>query len=412
MTDTATDSTGRKPAGALFVVATPIGNLQDLSPRARRLSARRRPAARRGHAAHAHAARTPAASRVPPVRSSRCTSTTSASASPALVERLQAGATRRAGERRGHAADQRSRVAAGAPRGARGRRGRRACPGPARRSRRCRSPACRPSVSCSRDSCPPKPTARRAGARGAGARSAHARVLRGAASARGRRLQDLAHGVRRRSAQRPWRAKSPSVSRHVYRGTLAALAQQCATDANMTRGEIVLVVAGAPRAGGRAMRTRWRGAHADERCCRNCRCRRPRVSPRSSPAAAARNSTSARSRWRRRSHGEWRAGSVYCARESARQPLRLRRGGKSGLHRARCQVTPGGREPTESATESKPPMSRHCKRVWQVRVKGCGKSAPRRWQHSAARQTPPGARPNREARGPSGPFLLPAGASG
>ena len=34
---------------------------------------------------------------------------------------------------------------------------------------------------------------------------------------------------------------------HVYRGTLATLASQCATDANMARGEIVLVVAGAPR---------------------------------------------------------------------------------------------------------------------------------------------------------------------
>src|SRR5271170_6656629 len=53
-------------------------------------------------------------------------------------------------------------------------------------------------------------------------------------------------------------------------------------------------------------------------------------------------------------------------------------GGKSGLHRARCQVTPGRREPTESATEryrlsgvQAPP----------VRVKWCGKSAPRGWKH-------------------------------
>ena len=53
-------------------------------------------------------------------------------------------------------------------------------------------------------------------------------------------------------------------------------------------------------------------------------------------------------------------------------------GGKSGLHRAGCQVTPGGREPTTSATESKPPMARAQVRD-QVRVKGCGKSAPRGW---------------------------------
>lgn len=33
------------------------------------------------------------------------------------------------------------------------------------------------------------------------------------------------------------------------------------------------------------------------------------------------------------------------------------RGGKSGLHRAERQVTPGGRKPTESAAESEPPKS-------------------------------------------------------
>jgi len=33
-------------------------------------------------------------------------------------------------------------------------------------------------------------------------------------------------------------------------------------------------------------------------------------------------------------------------------------GGKSGLHRAGCQVTPGRREPTESAAENIPPALR------------------------------------------------------
>ena len=35
--------------------------------------------------------------------------------------------------------------------------------------------------------------------------------------------------------------------------------------------------------------------------------------------------------------------------------IRGRGGGKSGLHRAECQVTPGRREPTESAAENIPP---------------------------------------------------------
>src|SRR3546814_16056324 len=66
--------------------------------------------------------------------------------------------------------------------------------------------------------------------------------------------------------------------------------------------------------------------------------------------------------------------------ESARQsrhPKGCR--GKSRLHRARCQVTPGRREPTESATESKPPNG-PSGRV--ARVKWCGKSAPRAWQQA------------------------------
>ncbi len=46
-------------------------------------------------------------------------------------------------------------------------------------------------------------------------------------------------------------------------------------------------------------------------------------------------------------------------RESAGQslPRSCRGGGKSGLRRAGCQVTPGGRESTESAAENIPPKS-------------------------------------------------------
>ena len=49
---------------------------------------------------------------------------------------------------------------------------------------------------------------------------------------------------------------------------------------------------------------------------------------------------------------------VYSHPELARQSrdtIYIVSGGKSGLHRAGCQVTPGGREPTESAAENIPP---------------------------------------------------------
>lgn len=55
-------------------------------------------------------------------------------------------------------------------------------------------------------------------------------------------------------------------------------------------------------------------------------------------------------------------GAVAALQSSAESAGQSRRAqahrGKSGLHRAECQVTPGRREPTASATESKPPMAR------------------------------------------------------
>src|SRR5690606_14116013 len=67
--------------------------------------------------------------------------------------------------------------------------------------------------------------------------------------------------------------------------------------------------------------------------------------------------------------------------ESIGQSLPSQEGrGKSGLHRAECQVTPGRREPTASATENN-----RLSASAPVRVKRCGKSAPHGWQQSVAR---------------------------
>ena len=70
----------------------------------------------------------------------------------------------------------------------------------------------------------------------------------------------------------------------------------------------------------------------------------------------------------------------------------FRRGGKSELHRAGCWLTARRGNPTESATENTPPRLR-------------GKGEPARQELTApvatpgARQTPPGARPNRRTMG-------------
>ena len=50
---------------------------------------------------------------------------------------------------------------------------------------------------------------------------------------------------------------------------------------------------------------------------------------------------------------------MYTARRVSQDNRCLQRkcagGGKSGLHRAECQLTAGGREPTTSAAERRPP---------------------------------------------------------
>ena len=86
----------------------------------------------------------------------------------------------------------------------------------------------------------------------------------------------------------------------VYRGTLASLTAESRSDANFTRGEITLVVAGAPPAAAADTRgAAGRDAHgAARRAARPAR--RPR-SPRVSPGRGATTRTHARSSWRAKS---------------------------------------------------------------------------------------------------------------
>src|SRR5262245_50902598 len=54
-------------------------------------------------------------------------------------------------------------------------------------------------------------------------------------------------------------------------------------------------------------------------------------------------------------------------------------GGKSELRRAVRRLTAGRGDPKESGTEKIPPTAG--RKACRARVKRCGKSAPRRWQH-------------------------------
>ena len=243
VTDTATDSTGRKPAGALFVVATPIGNLQDLSARA------------------AACLRDADLLLAEDTRHTRmlldgCGIARPASAIeslhehnerervPGLVARLQAGARIALVTDAGTPllSDPGSLLVAAAARA-----GVEvvALPGP------CAAIAALSIAGLATDRfvfegfLPAKPTARRH-ALAALAHEARTLVFYEGPHRLEATLHDLvaAFGAEREAAVAREITKR---FEHVYRGTLAALASQCATDANMTRGEIVLVVAGAPR---------------------------------------------------------------------------------------------------------------------------------------------------------------------
>ena len=195
----------------------------------------------------------------------------------------------------------------------------------------------------------------------------------------------------------------------VYRGTLRELAELAASDREFRA---------------RRDHARGRGAAAstpsggDTRAAGACA-----AAAAAGIAAGARGGDRrpARRRHAQRGLRSWRCGCSADRRRLSRKPIESRRkpvwcrGGESAgqslrficdaawrkvrARRAGCQVTPGGREPTESATESKPPKR---SATALVRVKRCGKSAPRRWQHATAWQTPPGARPNREVAVPQG----------
>ena len=242
MTDTATDSTGRKPAGALFVVATPIGNLQDLSPRAatclRDADLLLAEDTRHTRTLLEACGIARAASSIESLHEHN-----ERERVPALVSRLQAGARIALVTDAGTPllSDPGSLLVAAAARA-----GVEvvSLPGP------CAAIAALSIAGLATDRfvfegfLPAKATARRA-ALGILAQETRTLVFYEAPHRLEAALQDLAtvFGAEREAAVAREITKR---FEHVYRGTLSTLARQCASDPHMTRGEIVLVVAGAP----------------------------------------------------------------------------------------------------------------------------------------------------------------------
>ena len=243
MTDTATDSTGPKPAGTLFVVATPIGNLQDLSPRAA-ACLRDADLLLAEDTRHTRTLLEACGIARPASSIESLHEHNERERVPALVSRLQAGARIALVTDAGTPlmSDPGSLLVAAAARA-----GVEvvSLPGP------CAVIAALSIAGLATDRfvfegfLPAKATARRA-ALGTLAHETRTLVFYEAPHRLEAALQDLAtvFGAEREAAVAREITKR---FEHVYRGTLAALARQCATDANMTRGEIVLVVAGAPR---------------------------------------------------------------------------------------------------------------------------------------------------------------------
>jgi len=244
VTDTATDSTGRKPAGALFVVATPIGNLQDLSPRAA-ACLRDADLLLAEDTRHTRTLLEACGIARPASSIESLHEHNERERVPALVARLQAGARIALVTDAGTPlmSDPGSLLVAAAARA-----GVEivAVPGP------CAAIAALSIAGLATDRfvfegfLPAKAMARRE-ALGRLAHESRTLVFYEAPHRLAATLDDLAAVF---GAEREASIAREITKRfeHVYRGTLAALVRQCGADPNMVRGEIVLVVAGAPAA--------------------------------------------------------------------------------------------------------------------------------------------------------------------